>query len=554
MKAKKLSKFILIFLCLLAIGTTFADDRTDNVDKIFASWDNSESPGCAIAIIKDGEIIYKRGCGMANLENNVPITPQSVFYIGSVSKQFVAMCVALLIQEGKLSLDDDVHYYIPELPDYGAPITIRHLIHHTSGIRDYLTLEDIAGIPFGFYHEVDVLKLILRQKELNFQPGEEYLYSNSGYFLLSVIIHRASGKTLRQYAEENIFKPLGMKNSRFHDNYTELIKNRASGYLSEGGGKYKNFISTFDCVGSGGLFTSVEDLYLWDQNFYHHKVGGQEVFDLMHTVGTLNNGIELDYAFALDIKLYKGIKTVSHGGALGGYKSALFRFPEHNFSVIILSNLSSFEPSSLSYRVANVYLAEFFKEEEEKPEKIQIVNLPKEILTDKIGSYIRFETGEKIRVFLKEEKLYITFQNRDYPLAPLSEFEFVVQNIPLRLSIRFERQESDKPPFLHVHEVGKRSRTYVAFSAKTPNDKQLSEHQGRFFCEELQVTFEIRLEDGILRFVHNKASQMQFKPLYMDFFQVGSLRVHFVRNEEKKITGFLLDADRVKNLRFVKLL
>jgi CubicO group peptidase (beta-lactamase class C family) len=554
MKAKKLSKFILIFLCLLAVGTTFADDRTDKVDKIFASWDNSESPGCALAIIKDGDIIYKRGYGMANLENNVPITPQSVFYIGSVSKQFVTMCVALLVQEGKISLDDDVRKHIPELPDYGTPITIRHLIHHTSGIRDYLTLEDIAGIPFGFYHEEDVLKLILRQKELNFQPGEEYLYSNSGYFLLSVIIHRASGKTLRQYAEENIFKPLGMKNSRFHDLYTELIKNRASGYLSEGGGKYKNFISTFDCVGSGGLFTSVEDLYLWDQNFYHHKVGGQEIFDLMHTVGTLNNGIELDYAFALDIKLYKGIKTVSHGGALGGYKSALFRFPEHNFSVIILSNLSSFEPSSLSYRVADVYLAEFFKEAEEKPEKIQIVNLPKEILTDKIGSYIRFETGEKIRVFLKEKKLYITFQNRDYPLAPLSEFEFVVQNIPLRLSIRFERQESDKPPFLLVHEVGKRSRTYVASSAETPNDKQLSEYQGRFFCEELQVTFEIRLEDGNLHFVHKKASHMQFKPLYMDFFQVGSLRVHFVRNEEKKITGFLLDADRVKNLRFVKLL
>jgi CubicO group peptidase (beta-lactamase class C family) len=552
MKVKKLSQFILVLLVLFTVNTTFADDKTDKVDKIFAFWDKPESPGCAVAIIKDGEIIHKRGYGMADLENNVPITSQSVFYIGSVSKQFVTMCVALLVQEGKLSLDDDVREYIPELPDYDIPITIRHLIHHTSGLRDYLTLEDIAGIPFGFYHGEDVLQLIVQQKELNFHPGEEYLYSNSGYFLLSVIIHRSCGKTLRQYAHEKIFKPLGMKNSRFHDNYTELIKNRASGYLSDGRGKYQNFISTFDCVGSGGLFTSVEDLYLWDQNFYHHKVGGKEVFDLMHTVGTLNNGIKLDYAFALDIKPYKGLQTVSHGGALGGYKSSLFRFPEHNFSVIILSNLSSFNPSLLSYRVADVYLSEFFTEEKEKPEKIQIVELPREILKNKTGSYIRFESGERIRVFLKEDTLYIALQNRDYPLAPLSESEFSVQNIPRRLSVKFERQKSEKPPLLHVYEVGKRPRTYTSSKLELPSKKQLSEYQGQFYSEELQVTFEIKLREDKLHFVHKKASQVPFKPLYKDFFQIGSLRVHFVRNEENVIDGFLLDAGRVKNLRFTK--
>jgi CubicO group peptidase (beta-lactamase class C family) len=552
MKIKKLSQFILVFLVLLSVGITFADEKTSKIDKIFSFWDKSESPGCALAIVKDGEIIYKRGYGMANLENNVPITPQSVFYIGSVSKQFVTMCVALLVQEGKLSLDDDVREYIPELPYYGTPITIRHLIHHTSGIRDYLTLEDIAGIPFGFFHEEDVLDLIVRQKELNFHPGDEHLYSNSGYFLLSVIIHKASGKTLRQYAQEKIFKPLGMKNSRFHDNYEELIKNRASGYLSEGGGKYKNFLSTFDCVGSGGLFTSVEDLYLWDQNFYHHKVGGKEVFDLMHTVGTLNNGIKLDYAFALDIKPYKGLKTVSHGGALGGYKSALLRFPAHEFSVICLSNLSAINPSMLSYRVAEVYLAKFFTEEKEDPKKIQTVELTREILQRKTGSYIRFESGDKIRVSLKDEMLYITLQKKDYPLAPLSESEYVVQNNSRKLSLRFEHQKSETPLLLHLYEVGKRLRTYTSSNTETPNNKQLAEYQGRFHSEEIQVTFEIRLKKDKLHFVHKKASQVPFKPLYKDFFQVGSLRVHFVRNEEKKITGFLLDAGRVKNLRFTK--
>jgi CubicO group peptidase (beta-lactamase class C family) len=553
MKPKKITQFILIFFfTLIIVCNVFADNLTDRVDKIFAIWDKPDSPGCALAIVKDGEIIYKRGYGMANLENNVPITPQSVFYIGSVSKQFVTMCMALLTQEGKLALDDNVRKYIPELPEYGSSITIRHLIHHTSGIRDYLTLEDIAGIPFGFYHEEDVLELIARQKELNFKPGDEYLYSNSGYFLLSVIVHRASGKTLRQYAQEKIFDPLGMKNSRFHDNYEELIKNRASGYLAQGGGKYKNFISTFDCVGSGGLFTSVEDLFLWDQNFYHHNVGGKEVFDLMHTVGTLNNGIKLDYAFALNISSYKGLKTVGHGGSLGGYKSAHIRFPEYHFSVICLSNLSSFNPTQLSLRVADVYLSDSFKDEKEEPEQYKTVSLPIEALKSKTGSYIRFESDEKIRILLKEEKLYITLQNRDYPLAPLSELEFIVENISPRYNIRFERRKFDTPLLLHVYEVNKRPRTFVASDVKAPSEKHLSDYTGQFYSEELQVTFEIQLEDGKLHFAYRKASPMPFKALYLDFFQVGNLRVRFVRNEEKEITGFLLDAGRVKNLRFTK--
>jgi CubicO group peptidase (beta-lactamase class C family) len=271
----RLKTILTAILLLVFVSSAIADKKTDAVDKLFSQWDKKDSPGCALAVVKDGKIIYKQGYGLANLELNIPITPQSVFYIGSVSKQFVTMCIALLAKQKKLSLDDDIRKFVPELPDYGPPITVRHLIHHTSGLRDYLTLLGIAGIDYGTYHQDDVVELVARQRELNFAPGEEYLYSNSGYFLLAVIAERASGKSLREFAEENIFKPLGMKNSHFHDDYRMLIKKRASGYFPDGKGKYRNFISTFDCVGSGGLFTSVEDLFLWDQNFYHHKVGGK---------------------------------------------------------------------------------------------------------------------------------------------------------------------------------------------------------------------------------------------------------------------------------------
>lgn len=435
----KFKRIIFAFFIAFFIAGAFADQKTDAVDVLFKTWDRNDSPGCALAIIRDGEIIYKKGYGMANLEHDIPITPSSVFYIGSTSKQFVTMCIALLAHRGELSLDDNIRTYIPEMPDYGIPITIRNLIHHTSGVRDYLELVGIiAGLGegrmdemIGIYHQEDALELVTHQKELNFKPGERFLYSNSSYLLLAETVKRASGKTLREFAHENIFEPLGMKNSHFHDDYAEPIKNRASGYYPAGKDKFRLFLSTFDCVGSGGLFTSVEDLYLWDQNFYHCKVGGKEVVDMLHTKGKLNNGEELDYAFALTIGEYKGLKTVRHGGALGGYRAELLRFPEQRFSVICLSNLSSFNPSAMCNRVAAIYLAD--KLEPEGPEKKeQLTAKPKadseekakstftiepEQLEDFAGDYYSEELDITFKLGVKEESLF--FVHKNAPSRPL---------------------------------------------------------------------------------------------------------------------------------------
>lgn len=440
----RISSVFIIFMFL--ISSAWPSDFDVEVDKLFSAWDKTDSPGCAVAVIKDGQIVYKNGYGMANLELGVPITPMSVFYIGSVSKQFVAMCIALLAEEGKLSLDDDIRKYVPEMPDYGTPISIRHLIHHTGGIRDYLELENIAGIPLGTYHEQDTLDLIVRQKVLNFKPGEENMYSNSGYFLLGVIVKRASGKSLREFADENILKPLGMKNSRFHDDYMELIKNRAAGYYERGKGEYSNFISTFDCVGSGGLFTSVEDLFIWDQNFTHHRVGGEEVMETMHTQGVLNNGKKLDYAFGLQISDYRGLRIVEHGGSLGGYRAELLRFPDHRFSVIILSNLGSFVPSELARQVADIYLVDEFKEDKPKPlerptEKIETIDLPEEKIKEYVGSFYSEEIRTGFEIIVREGKLNLMRQGSlSIPTQPISEDKFRVRGWTIQF-IRDEKNE-----------------------------------------------------------------------------------------------------------------
>ena len=552
----RLRTILTAILVLIFVSSAIADKKTDAVDKLFSQWDKKDTPGCALAIVKDGEIIYKQGYGLANLELNVPITPQSVFYIGSVSKQFVTMCIALLAKQKKLSLDDDIRKYVPELPDYRPPITVRHLIYHTSGLRDYLTLLGIAGIDFGTYHEDDVVELIAQQKELNFVPGEEYLYSNSGYFFLAVIVERASGKSLRKFSEQNIFKPLGMKNSHFHDDYRMLIKNRASGYFSAENDKYKNFISTFDCVGSGGLFTSVEDLFLWDQNFYHHKVGGKDLIDLMHTKGKLNSGEELDYAFALGIGEYKGLKTVGHGGALGGYRSTLVRFPEQNFSVICLSNLSSFNPSRIAQQVADIYLAGQFKKEAEpvsKPEeKMKFIELPKKKLQEKVGAYIDSKTGAFRKLGLRGNTLILEASGQTFTLAAISETEFEVLKAPVEIVIKFENQKKDKPMLMHIHREGGDSETYEFFKSVKPTPEKLKEYTGDYYSDELQVTFRLALKKGKLHFVHKNAPESPLQPTLKDKFTERGYRINFIRDEEKKLAGFTLDAGRVKNLRFDK--
>jgi CubicO group peptidase (beta-lactamase class C family) len=289
----------LLLFSFLYLNAQITASQIEKVDHLFKKWDQKDSPGAAVGIIQKGNLIYTNGYGSANLDYDVPIDADSKFYIASTSKQFTAACLALLVQEGKLKLEDDIRKHIPELPDYGKTITIRHLVHHTSGLRDYLELMSLAGKSFENYFNIsDGIELLCRQKALNFDPGAEYLYSNSGYILLAEIVTRVSGKSIREYADEKIFRPLGMKNTFFNDNHKQVTKNRVVSYRPEGNG-YLRFVQNFDALGDGNLLTTVNDLYLWDQNFYHKKVGGSAFLDLIHTRGTLNNGKELDYAFGL---------------------------------------------------------------------------------------------------------------------------------------------------------------------------------------------------------------------------------------------------------------
>ena len=395
-----------------------AQDKTPAaVDEVFADYTKPGSPGCAVGVYRNGRVIYAKGYGLANIEEDVPITPETVFDIGSTSKQFTAASILLLEKAGKLSVDDDVRKYIPELPDYGQEITIVHLLNHTSGLRDYLTLMDLAGINLeSVTTDEDALELITRQKALNFAPGSDWLYSNTGFFLLSIIVKRVSGKTLQEFAAENIFHPLGMSHTRYRDDHAALIPNRAMAYdpkeIADG---YKLNVSYFEQTGDGAVHTSVEDLVKWDENFYSGQVGGQDFLAELQEPGKLNSGKTLDYAKGLFIADYRGLHSVSHGGAWGGYRAELLRFPEQHFSAACLCNRGDANPSRRARQVADIYLGslmkpkdekKYAKNEREKSEKRDI-SLSTEQLQPDTGDYWSSELGVAYRLGIVDNKLKV---------------------------------------------------------------------------------------------------------------------------------------------------
>lgn len=324
--------------------------------KMFTSENQAETPGCLVGVIKDGSLIYQQGFGMADIERKLPITTESPFYIASTSKQFTAACILLLAKRGELSVTDPINRYFPELPAYSCGITIAHLLHHTSGLRDYLTLKALAGSTFQeSFGNQDALSILLRQQELNYPPGSEYLYTNSGYILLAEIVRRVSGKSLAEFAEESIFSPLGMKNTFFDDGTTSDVACVVSYQERKGG--YSRLDRKFRVVGDGGIITTLEDLLLWDRDYYQHKLGDEWFYREFEKRGTLNAGETTNYAAGLTVGRYKGLPTLSHPGAMLGFSTQLLRFPKQKFTVIILANLSSIDCVSLAYQVADLYLA-----------------------------------------------------------------------------------------------------------------------------------------------------------------------------------------------------
>jgi CubicO group peptidase (beta-lactamase class C family) len=454
---------------------------TERVDALFTQWDSTNSPGCVLAIIKDNEFVYKRGYGMADLERNIPITPESMFDIGSTGKQFTATVIAILANQGLLGLDDPIRKYLPEIPAYADRIRIRHLIHHTSGLRDYLTIMDVLGMADENIHpEGFLLDLIVRQKGLNFNPGKEFLYCNTGYFLLGIIAEYVTGKHITKIIREIILEPLGMVHTTFNKDYRPIVKNRAISYNAGGEeGTFINAIALSGGFGDGAMITNVNDLLLWDRNFYKNKLNESQpdLMEQLHKTGKLNNGRDIKYAFGLIVDTYNGKKVVSHGGGWAGYRTEMMRFPDQRFTVICISNFGNIDPTALCQQVSDVY-----PEHKIKPPVAQKSKLTKDELKSFAGVYQgKYSTVE---IYIKEKMLCLSSGSCKYELSHLGKKKFELTGTLDTLS--FSGADNEQ---LTYNEYGSQSVKLNRVRIKRFSPPSTSIYAGEYINSELAVRY-----------------------------------------------------------------
>jgi CubicO group peptidase (beta-lactamase class C family) len=535
------------------------------VDALFSNWNSLDSPGAAVAVVKDGLVIYRKGFGCAQLEYGIPITPSTIFHVASVSKQFTAMAVTMLEAAGKLSADDDIRKYLPELADFGKTITIRHLLNHTSGLRDQWDLLALSGWRMDdVITQAQIMDRLRRQKELNFAPGERYLYCNSGFTLLAEIVSRVSGQPFTDWTRDNIFKPLGMTSTHFHLDHQEIVKNRAYSYGGEPGKGFRQAVLNYANVGATSLFTTVEDMANWLRNFDDKRVGGPAVIDRMLTKGVLNDGKEIPYARGIVVEEYKGLKVIGHSGGDAGFRSDVIYFPGERFGAAVFSNLGSFEAGTLTRQIADIYLASKLKQPAEVPAGAKPVpsrppakefSLPTKSLEAFTGTYWIEATQLLRRVVLDKDRLfYVRSADNKSELVPVSATEFKMKDVPSEVRVSFSDKAGNRYATVTVTVgtdapvVGKRVEPF------TPSEEALKEYAGRYYSDELDTFYDLMLKAGTLHVQAGHNEELPLLPQIKDFFSAGDMaNIQFMRDAGGAITGFKVSTGRVLNLKFARL-
>ena len=533
--------------------------RTRQVDALFERWNRSDSPGCSLGIVRGGHLIYESSYGLANLEHQIPITPETIFRIASVSKQFTAMGILLLEQDGLLSLDDDIRTILPAMPDYGRPITLRHLMQHSSGMRDYIEVMYLMGArDDDKFFTREVMGLLARQDALNFLPGKRYLYSNSGYLVLGEIVAQVSGLSLRRFTDERILRPLGMRTSSFHDDHTEIVARRASGYAPRAEGGFRLAESHLDLVGDGSLFTTVRDLFLWDQNFYHQQIGGEQVAAAQHETLVLDDGRQMTYAAGLEISSYGGLPVVAHSGSWVGFTAEILRFPEQHFSVICLCNDESADPTALAFRIADLYLGEQF---EALPKTSVPIDAPDRFATPprelnaKQGLYREPVTHTVARVKVAARGLVLDLGWEESAFIPIdrNRFRSASPDGGLAVDMVFSDEREEVPERFTLITPGEMPLDFEKIEVATLSPEKLREYAGSYYSEELGVTHRIVFESGHLFAKYRNASPEPLVPTLEDHFVLGEKRIEFERDTQGRVSSFGAWSDRAWNLRFVRL-
>lgn len=557
-RCKKMRTLVVITLIISNSTTVYSENKYHSLSaKVNSIFDRfSHSPGCVIGIIEKGKFVHKKGYGLANIEYDIPITSSTVFHMASVSKQFTGFAIHLLEKEGKLSLKDDIRKYLPEMPDYGCKITIDNLLHHTSGLRDQWELLIAAGWRMDdIITQKHILDILRMQRNLNFNPGVQFNYSNSNYTLLAEIVERVSGKSFTEYTKDKIFNPLGMKNTFFKDDNDIILKNGASSYRPDGKDLYKIDHLNFANVGATNLQTTLDDFAQWDRNFYTFEVGGKELIERFLTKGKLKNGEELSYASGIKVQDYKGMKALMHGGADAGYGSFYITIPERELSFILFANIGSIGNCISVFDILDLYLDDD-KEDTSKINQSQYyaTPIPASKINDYVGLYINGNNDIR-RIIKRNNTLLFQFKD-DYNIELTQISQGRLYSGRYKWIFAFQRNhENDIVQFTIDN-----SQKYSKLNNKKLSVNQINNYEGTYYCEEINTMKRIISEDG---FLYIKGRNESSDPLFLksddSFYRTNSdefyrkfSEIKFEKNHEGKVIGYYLNTPMVWNLYFQK--
>lgn len=563
MRARALGRIVVGLVGVLVLGWVapiaaqrIGGQQARSIDQVFNRFTIGTAPGCAVGVYRGGSIAYGKGYGFGNLELGIPISPASTFQLASVSKQFTAMAMVLLDQDGLIRLDDDIRKYVPEVPTFGRTVTIRQMINHTSGLRDGITPLVLGGLQFPeeAIRMEDALGAIVRQERLEFEPGTDYSYSNATYWLMGVIVQRVTGKSLTEFTTERIFRPLGMNSTRFHGDPWSLLPGRTHAYAWRASDStYRFDVPFYESVGAGGLYTSVNDLLLWDQNFTTGKVGGAAAIRALETRGVLASGDTLSYALGIARGTYRGVTTWSHSGADGGYRTHLVRIPEHKLGVAVLCNVGNAGPAALLDQVVDIVLEPVLAPRSATTDVVADVAVPPADLAARAG-YYRNER-DLYRFMVQDGKLRFGLNPPGRELRALGQDRFQLGNDPLGIFTFVRRDGAWVVQRPHPYIAGRNMELTAAPSANL-TETDLAAYAGEYWSEDFNAPATVSVKEGRLVVRHHRGNEIPLRPTIADGFtpvEWGPGRYQFQRHAGSwAVVGFVIDTDRAHGMRFVR--
>ena len=542
-----------ITLCCIALFIAFSSvgqNSKNDIDGLFSEWKKPNNPGGVVMVTHKNQIIFSQAYGLANIPYHIPNDKETVFNVGSISKQFTAMGIVLLQLEGKLSIDDAIQKYLPEMPQFKQTITIRHLLHHTSGLRSSPELFGLAGWREGdAITNEDVYRYLAKQVDLNFEPGSEYMYSNSGYILLAKIIENVTKQDFKSWMKENIFLPFQMNATFIEEDCSKLISNTAVSYTEIEPSVFKTIENNDLTYGASNVYSTSTDLSKWAKNFYETPKEWQRAFTMLETLEVLTSGRKNNYAFGIFVDDFFGNRRVQHTGAIAGFQSILYCYPDEDLEIVILSNFTSNQLFKIADQISQLFLD---NKSIAKKEEIAInpVKLNSEVLKKYEGLYWNDTDNYSRKIYFENDILwYLRSNNKKSPLLPVSETEFQMGGINEKLVIKFEDYSNTMKLISSNNSILK----FTKYEDKAPTPEALKSYTGTYYSPELETSYTISLKDGKLYGYHSRFGEFEIRILKKDVLDWSGMSISkHIRDKKGNVLGFRITLNRIRNLWFEK--